>query len=269
MTLSSRSTVPRVIEIRTVWPGWASARADASAPFVITSWPSTAVMRSPVARTPSAGPLAKTLARRMPSGVFCPMIPRYGRSALPVSMMRAAVRRATAAGTAKPMPSLRPLSVAIWVATPTTRPDMSSSGPPELPGLRAASVWMVPVIAKPLGESIWRRRPETMPVDREPWRPKGLPMATTGSPTRGSPEANSSGVTSPAGPSSCSTATSTERSTPRRCAGTRRPPTDTSTVRASPTTWALVTMWPAVSTRNPDPVRSPASTDTTAGAAAR
>ena len=47
-------------------------------------------------------------------------------------------------GTAKPTPTLPlPLPpVAIWVFTPTTRPRESSSGPPELPGLMAASVWM-------------------------------------------------------------------------------------------------------------------------------
>ena len=81
------------------------------------------------------------------------------------------------------MPSLRPPSVAIWVATPTTRPERSSTGPPEFPGLRAASVWMTPVIAKPFGESICLRSPETIPLDSDPCRPKGAPIATTGSPT--------------------------------------------------------------------------------------
>ena len=35
------------------------------------------------------------------------------------------------------------------VLTPTTRPAESSSGPPELPGLMAASVWMAPPNAAP------------------------------------------------------------------------------------------------------------------------
>ena len=41
--------------------------------------------------------------------------------------------------------------VAICELTPITRPAASSSGPPELPGLIAASVWMTSSIAKPLG----------------------------------------------------------------------------------------------------------------------
>ena len=45
----------------------------------------------------------------------------------------------------KPMPT-KPFdpspAVAIWELTPTTLPRVSTSGPPELPGLIAASVWM-------------------------------------------------------------------------------------------------------------------------------
>ena len=45
-------------------------------------------------------------------------------------------------GTAKPIPALAPDGLAICVFTPMRRPALSSSGPPELPGLIAASVWM-------------------------------------------------------------------------------------------------------------------------------
>ena len=38
------------------------------------------------------------------------------------------------------------LFVSIWSASPSTWPAPSSSGPPELPGLIAASVWIAPVI---------------------------------------------------------------------------------------------------------------------------
>ena len=48
-------------------------------------------------------------------------------------------------GTAKPIPTL-PLApespAAIWELTPITLPSASSSGPPELPLFRAASVWI-------------------------------------------------------------------------------------------------------------------------------
>ena len=45
-------------------------------------------------------------------------------------------------GTAKPMPTDAPEGEMIAELTPTTRPSRSKSGPPELPRLIAASVWM-------------------------------------------------------------------------------------------------------------------------------
>ena len=69
-------------------------------------------------------------------------------------------------GTAKPTPALcsAPPPVAIWSAMPTTSPAASSSGPPELPGFSAASVWMAWATVNPFGASIVRSTPETMPV---------------------------------------------------------------------------------------------------------
>ena len=51
---------------------------------------------------------------------------------------------AVAIGTAKPMPTKRLWSVGLAspVTMPTTWPALLSSGPPELPGLTAASIWM-------------------------------------------------------------------------------------------------------------------------------
>jgi hypothetical protein len=49
------------------------------------------------------------------------------------------MRLTSSTGIAKPMPALAPLGLAIWVLTPIRRPAESSSGPPELPGLMAAS----------------------------------------------------------------------------------------------------------------------------------
>ena len=50
--------------------------------------------------------------------------------------------RTIAAGTAKPMPAFAPVGVMIAVLMPTRRPSRSTSAPPELPRLIAASVWM-------------------------------------------------------------------------------------------------------------------------------
>ncbi len=55
-------------------------------------------------------------------------------------------------GTANPIPTEPPPPpVAIWELIPITRPELSSSGPPELPGLIAASVWITLLIVKPFG----------------------------------------------------------------------------------------------------------------------
>jgi hypothetical protein len=71
-------------------------------------------------------------------------------------------------GIAKPTPLLVPDSLAICALMPMTWPLRFSSGPPELPGLMAASVWIAPSMAAPLGDWIWRSRAETMPLVRVP-----------------------------------------------------------------------------------------------------
>ena len=45
-------------------------------------------------------------------------------------------------GMAKPIPTEPPEGEKIAVFTPTTRPSMENEGPPELPRLIDASVWM-------------------------------------------------------------------------------------------------------------------------------
>ena len=60
---------------------------------------------------------------------------------------------------------------------------MSISGPPELPWLIGASVWIESEIENPPGESIERSSALTMPLVTVPGRPNGLPIAMTASPT--------------------------------------------------------------------------------------
>ena len=76
-----------------------------------------------------------------------------------------------------------PPPVSICELIPITSPAALISGPPELPGLIAASVWITLEIENPLGAWIWRCRAETMPLVTVRSRPNGLPIATTGSPT--------------------------------------------------------------------------------------
>ena len=75
------------------------------------------------------------------------------------------------------MPSLPPPWLAICELTPTTSPLAFSSGPPELPGLIAASVWMTFEIVAPSGASMSRPIAETIPLVNVCESPNGLPIA--------------------------------------------------------------------------------------------
>src|ERR1035437_1095430 len=68
---------------------------------------------------------------------------------------------------------------------PITWPSRLTSGPPELPGLTAASTWIRPCSSGPLLGS-WNDRfsPETTPTLIELDIPNGLPMTKTSLPTR-------------------------------------------------------------------------------------
>ena len=84
-------------------------------------------------------------------------------------------------GTAKQSP-WPPAMIA--VLTPTTRRRSSTSGPPELPGLSAASVWMTCSISRPVRERSERPSALTTPAVTVCWNPYGLPIATTSCPGR-------------------------------------------------------------------------------------
>jgi hypothetical protein len=123
--------------------------------------------------------------------------------------------------TAKPTPLPSPLDVWIWALMPSTRPRLSSSGPPELPWLIAASVWIAPTVAKPVSDWIERSSAETTPTESDWSSPNGLPIAATGAPTVRSPaEPSGSGRSvRPAG-STRRSATSENGSNPTIFAGT-------------------------------------------------
>src|SRR5438552_10300262 len=98
---------------------------------------------------------------------------------------------ATLMGTAKPTPDdcWGPL-VMIMVLMPMTSPRVLSSGPPELPGLIDASVWImstaVPRTPRVRPRPLYETTP-TVTLGPPTWpsahKPKGLPMAITHSPT--------------------------------------------------------------------------------------
>jgi hypothetical protein len=168
---------------------------------------------------------------------------------------------AVSIGTAKPIPTLPlpPPPVSIWELMPITRPAASSSGPPELPGLIAASVWMTSRIVKPFGALIWRCRALTTPVVSVRSRPNGLPIAIVGSPTCTSlAEPSVSGCRSRPSGSTFNSARSLELSRPTILAVTLFLSENcTVTLTAPSTTCALVRMSPSLSMTNPEPVASP------------
>ena len=98
------------------------------------------------------------------------------------SLTLSRIWRAWSIGTAKPMPSLPPEALAMAVLMPIARPSPSISGPPELPELIAASVW-IRSCSSPIGVGTVRPSALTMPVVTVWLRPNGLPMAIVISPT--------------------------------------------------------------------------------------
>ena len=78
------------------------------------------------------------------SGVTaCNLAPSQGRfTALPPLRAEASTTCTMLAGIAKPTPCEPPEREKMAVFTPTSLPVRSTSAPPELPGLMAASVWM-------------------------------------------------------------------------------------------------------------------------------
>jgi hypothetical protein len=105
------------------------------------------------------------------------------------------------------------------VVTPISRPAESRSGPPELPGLIAASVWITPRIGRCVTDSISRFNALMMPVVSVWSSPKGLPMAKTFCPTcRSLLDPRAMGFNFSVGASMRSTAISRSGKTPTRVA---------------------------------------------------
>jgi len=121
----------------------------------------------------------------------------------------------------------------IAVLTPTTSPRPLSSGPPELPGLSAASVWITSGISRPVPARMLRPSALTMPAVTVCSKPSGLPMATAISPRRSSAERpNGRGASEPRDMASMhSTARSVSGSSPTDRASNSRPSLSDTTCR--------------------------------------
>jgi hypothetical protein len=123
---------------------------------------------------------------------------------------------------------------------PTRLPSMSTSAPPELPGLIAASVWMK--FSKVLMPKRLRPVALTMPWVTVCPTPKGSPTASTTSPTCTEPgSANVTGCRPVA--STFSTARSVSGSVPSTRAAATLPSGSMTAISLAPsTTWLLVRM---------------------------
>ena len=116
---------------------------------------------------------------------------------------------------------------------PTSRPSPSTSAPPELPGLIAASVWMkFSIVDSP---SWLRSSALTMPEVTVSPTLNGLPMASTGSPTdrcRMSPN----GITGRLSSDTFSSARSESASVPTTLALAERPSDSVTSMSSAPST---------------------------------
>jgi hypothetical protein len=152
------------------------------------------------------------------------------------------------------MPAKLPVREKICELMPITSPRMLSSGPPELPGFTATSVWMNGTASR-FGspERFSRLFAEMMPAVTVLAKPKGEPMATTHSPTRSllmSPIFTVGRLV----PSILITATSLRVSAPITFAlNSRLSFMRTVISSAFSTTCALVTMKPSAETMKPEP----------------
>ena len=76
-------------------------------------------------------------------------MPTTGRWTRPLEINWGTTRAIVLTAMANPTPALSPVLLAMAVFMPIIRPRLSKSGPPELPGLIAASIWMIDFNARP------------------------------------------------------------------------------------------------------------------------
>src|SRR6478735_5521857 len=173
-------------------------------------------------------------------------------------------------GIAKPRP-IDPASPSVELAVrieelmPTTLPFMSTSAPPLLPGLIAASVWMagyvvlLPSLSEPT--STGRFRALTMPLVTVESRPNGEPIATTPSPTLRSADLPMVAGVRAETPSALMTAVSVSGSVPTTLALADEPSLKKTVIDppspAIAATWLLVRISPSELRMMPDPEPAP------------
>ena len=178
-------------------------------------------------------------------------MPRLARRTRPCCRIWVSTCWAVLEATEKQMPCA-PMMTA--VLTPITSARELTSGPPELPGFSAASVWMTSPIRRPFWARSERPTALTMPAVTVDSKPNGLPMATATCPGRTFLELPRRAAGSRSLVSARSTAMSVSGSRPRMRAGTWRPSfSDRSIAVAPSTTWLLVSTRPSGERIVPEP----------------
>mmetsp|Transcript_45013 Transcript_45013/g.113957 ORF Transcript_45013/g.113957 Transcript_45013/m.113957 type:complete len:228 (+) Transcript_45013:182-865(+) len=218
----------------TVPPMDSSSTTTLKSAALLTGRPLTPTITSPGTMPPSERRMGcrPALAAALPASTLCTTAPFFTRSACatrsgatsilsdacltsPTSISCGTTRRTVSMGIAKPTPAEVPELVKMAVLTPMTAPEESRSGPPLLPGLMAASVWMPPPMTVPSWLRMSRPRPLMAPVVRVWSKPKGLPIARHSCPTRRLLEAPScTGRSASGGALTFTTARSRRRSAP-------------------------------------------------------
>ena len=202
-------------------------------------------MSTPVA---AARAWARTTLRG--KGAVCPPKPSQPRRIRPSLISRPATNWAVWMGIAKQIPWAGRITA---VFTPTTSPRDETRGPPELPGFRAASVWIRLSMSRPPCARSDRPSALTTPAVTEHSKPRGLPMATTSWPGRSVRESPRR-TAGRSGAWRRITARSVSGSSPASRAGRERPSgSRTSILRAPCTTWLFVRANPSGVRTKPEP----------------
>ncbi len=230
-TLSRTGCRSRRTVSRATWPGATPATRRWSSGTSLIGAPLSSTITSP-GRTPaaSAGPPFMTSATSTPSRSFTPKVPESSsvtswiaipsqpRTTRPPAMSWRITSFAWLIGIEKPMPCP---AATIAVLIPITLPSRFRSGPPELPGLMDASVWMK--FSYCVTPTRLRAVAEMMPTVTVRSRPNGLPIAIAHWPTRRWSESPSSATGSGPGASTLRTARSVFGSRPTTFAASFRP----------------------------------------------
>src|SRR5207248_3612072 len=248
--------------ISTCWRGWASSSFTSSM-AVITSpdWTPASAAGPPAVTVITSAPGAVPLSAASEAVTCAVSSPSEGTTRRPSRTICSTSVWTSWALSAKPV--WRP-ALTVSTATPTTWPATLRTGAPEMAGSLTASVWKVSERvcweAELTGPATLIARWRAAMIPASTTRPpSGVPTTTTDWPARTVVVSPKASVGSRETPSTLSTATSVwqAESTSRASCRVASPAKITVRPVALATTWALVTMYPSLVVRKPEPIPPP------------